>query len=358
VPRGIVASTELEARAAAETIGCDVVVKAQALSGGRGKAGGVKFASSPAAAGQAAREIFSMRINGMTVRRVLVVEALRVTHEYYVACAIDRASRCVRCIMSASGGVDIEIVAKTTPEAIVSVALPPYSRDGTVDIPIDIFGTGDNATRAYGEISRMVRLFFETDCSLVEVNPFILTNNNTFVAADAKIVLDDNALYRHPDLACLKNPEEYGNDELSAARAGLSFVGLDGSIGCMVNGAGLAMATMDLIRIFGARPANFLDVGGSSNPQKVLEALRILTSNKNIKVILVNIFGGITRCDDIARGIVLARGELGIAVPMVVRLTGTNEEQGRALLSNAGMAALSDMVAAVQRAVDLDGAAV
>jgi succinyl-CoA synthetase beta subunit len=225
------------------------------------------------------------------------------------------------------------------------------------DIPVDIFGTGDNAARAYGEISRMVRLFFEKDCSLVEVNPFILTNNNTFVAADAKIVLDDNALYRHPDLACLKNPEEYGNDELAAARAGLSFVGLDGSIGCMVNGAGLAMATMDLIRIFGARPANFLDVGGSSNPQKVLEALRILTSNKNIKVILVNIFGGITRCDDIARGIVLARGELGIAVPLVVRLTGTNEEQGRALLSDAGIAALSDMVAAIQRAVDLDGAA-
>ena len=193
---------------------------------------------------------------------------------------------------------------------------------------MDVFGDAVVADAAAKAAWSMNRLFNEKDCSLVEVNPYVLTKDNRLIAADAKIVLDDNALYKHPDMAALRNEEEYGRDELAAAAAGLSFVGLDGDIGCMVNGAGLAMATMDLITIFGGRPANFLDVGGSSNPQKVVDAFRILLSNKGIKVVLVNIFGGITRCDDIARGIILARQELGITKPMVVRLTGTNEEHG------------------------------
>ena len=335
-----------------------MVVKAQALSGGRGKAGGVKFARSGEEAQQAAHEILSMSVGGFAVKRVLVAEALQIKEEYYVALVIDRGARCVACIMSAAGGVDIEEVARTTPQKILSIPLPSFPQIHQIQGSIAtraVFGSPEMAESAATVIASMSRLFNEKDCSLVEINPLVMTKDNTLIAADAKIVLDDNALYKHPDMAALRNGEEYSDDERAAQQAGLSFVGLDGSIGCMVNGAGLAMATMDMIQIFKSRPANFLDVGGSSNPQKVVNAFRILLANQNIKVILVNIFGGITRCDDIARGIILAKQQLAIALPMVVRLIGTNEDQGRRLLAGAGIVAMSDMTEAVKHAVALEG---
>jgi succinyl-CoA synthetase beta subunit len=344
---------------AAKALGGSVVVKAQALSGGRGKAGGVKFASNPEQARQAAHDIFAMRIQGFPVKRALVVEALQTDHEYYISLAVDRTARCVRCIVSASGGVEIEQVAKTDPRAIVGFPLPLFSRTQrfeNIGGLTAVFGDPDVAAMAAGALSSMIRLMSDNDCLLVEVNPFILTKDNRFEAADAKIVVDDNALYKHPELEAMRNDEEYTREELAARRAGLSFVGLNGSIGCMVNGAGLAMATMDMIQVFGAAPANFLDVGGSSNPQKVLDAFKILLSSNAIKVILVNIFGGITRCDDIARGIILAKQALSMERPLVVRLIGTNEDQGRALLAGAGIVAERDMIAAVKRAVALQGA--
>jgi succinyl-CoA synthetase beta subunit len=346
--------------AAAKVVGGSVVVKAQVLAGGRGKAGGVRFAGNPEEARQAAHDIFAMRINGIPVQRVLVAEALQTEREYYISLAIDRKARCVRCIMSASGGMDIEQVARDAPDTILGVQLPPFSQTKKFENKealIAVFGDRDVAAAAADAISSMIRLMSGIDCLLVEVNPFILTKDNRFEAADTKIVIDDNALYKHPELEPLRNDQEYTGEELAARRAGLSFVGLDGSIGCMVNGAGLAMATMDMIQVFGARPANFLDVGGSSNPQKVLDAFRILLSSTSIRVILVNIFGGITRCDDIATGIILAKQALSIRKPMVVRLTGTNEDQGREMLAAAGITAERDMIAAVKRAVALQGAA-
>ncbi|HMD68934.1 MAG TPA: ADP-forming succinate--CoA ligase subunit beta [Chitinivibrionales bacterium] len=360
IPRGIIASSEKEAIAAAREIGGSVFVKAQVLSGGRGKAGGVKFAASPEEAGKAARAVLSMRIGGVEVNRVLVVQALQIKQEYYIGLTIDRGARCVRCILSAEGGMDIEFAARKMPEKIVSFPLPLYSqtqRFKVTEALVNAFGDAVAADQAGEAVVSMNRLFNEKDCSLVEINPYVLTKEDRLIAADAKIVVDDNALYKHPDMAALRNDEEFGRDELAAAAEGLSFVELDGDIGCMVNGAGLAMATMDLITICGGRPANFLDVGGSSNPQKVVDAFKILQSNKNIKVVLVNIFGGITRGDDIARGIILARQELGVTKPMVVRLTGTSEEQGRSMLAEAGITAQSEMAAAVQSAVAIARAA-
>ena len=358
-PRAILVSTPDEAGEAALSLGCPVVVKAQVLIGGRGKAGGVRKADSPADAIVAARDIFSRPIQDLPVRRLLVAEALDIDKEFYCAVLVDRAGKCVRCILSASGGVDIETVARATPEKIVTRALPPFSRKQPFDQAqlMALFGTEGLAHQAGAVLDSMLELFFEKNCTLVEVNPLILTKGNVLVAADAKIVLDENGLFKNPELEKLRNSEEFSAEELSARGAGLSFVGLNGRIGCMVNGAGLAMTTMDLIHIFGGSPANFLDVGGSSNPQKVVDALRIILTNPSVSIVLINIFGGITRCDDIARGILLARQKLAIKAPLVVRLTGTNQDEGRVLLSDAGISAYTDMVAAIRRAVDLERAA-
>jgi len=329
------------------------------LSGGRGKAGGVKFAATPEEAGRAARGMLAMRINGFPVKQVLVAERLKAEGEFYVGLTIDRASRSVQCVMSAAGGVDIEETSKSAPEKIVTapVSLAPRAPVVGEGVLMRVFGKKEIATMAADAVAALSRLLYEKDCSLVEVNPYILTRDNKLVAADAKIIIDDNALYKHPDLEALRNSEEYGEGEMAAQRAGLSYVGLDGDIGCMVNGAGLAMATMDLIKLFGGRPANFLDVGGSSNPQKILAAFELLLAGKTVKVICVNIFGGITRCDDIAQGILLAKRQLGIGLPLVVRLTGTNGEKGRAMLADAAIHTQTDMVAAVKKAVELAGAA-
>ena len=354
------AASAEEAAQAARALNADVFVKAQVLSGGRGKAGGVKRAESAETARRAAQEIFALSINSEPVKRVLVEEALPAVREYYIALTIDSTAGAVQCIVSAEGGMDIEEIARIAPKKIVRFLIQP-STDGLVfdahDALTAVFGDPVAVTRASGTLSSMIGLFHEKDCSLVEINPLIMTTENRLAAADAKIVIDDNALFKHPDLEALRNDVEYSGIELSARKAGLSYVGLDGSIGCMVNGAGLAMATADLLAAEGGRPSNFLDVGGGANPEKVLDALTILLSNDAVKVVLINIFGGITRCDDIARGIVMALDRLKIVRPLVVRLIGTNEKEGHELLKSAGIIALTDMTAAIKQAAAFGKAA-
>ena len=353
----VVTDAEDAARAAA-AIGGAVMVKAQVLTGGRGKAGGVRRALTPEEARNATQAILRLSIKNLPVKRVLVVEALPVVREFYVGLTVDRQHRLVECILSAEGGVDIERTAESSPEKIVRVPYFDKSINNKTPFAADVKTVfGENAEKASELIAKLYRLFNEKDCSLLEINPCVLTADGRLVAADAKIILDDNALFKHPDLEQYRNAEEYGAAEIDARRSGLSFVSLDGTVGCMVNGAGLAMATMDLIRHFGGSPANFLDVGGSSNPEKVLAALKILLSNPSVTAILINIFGGITRCDDIARGIVMAKQRLAIRQPMVIRLTGTNGAQGREILGKEGTTAVLGMTEAVRRVVAMTGGA-
>ncbi len=354
VPAGEVAASPAEAREIARKIGKPVMIKAQVLAGGRGKAGGVKKARDPEEAGRLAGQILGMGIKGITVRQVLVAEAVDIQGEYYVSLAVDRSSRSVQCMASASGGMEIEQIAAEDPGRIVRFPLDPEKglvREAHFHQIAKVFSSPGLAGQAWGIVSGMYRLFTSKDCSLVEINPCALTPTGKLIAADAKVIFDDNGLYKHPELEAYRSPEEYGADEMEARAAGLSFVSLDGEIGCIVNGAGLSMATMDLIKYFGGAPANFLDVGGSSNPEKVLSALRIITRNPAVRAILINIFGGITRCDDIARGILMAQEKLSISVPLVIRLIGTNETEGRALLSEAGIQAFEDLTEAVKAVV-------
>jgi succinyl-CoA synthetase beta subunit len=340
--------------AAARRIGGTAVVKAQLLVGGRGKAGGVKLVNSPGEAGEAAREILSMRIKSLPVRSVLVVEAVGIEKEYYVSFTLDRSRKEIVFIASGEGGVEIEELAATNPDRIHLLEIDPLAGidEKELDRFLENIFIGDRARRqAHDVVNGMYRLLQEKDCSLVEINPLALTQGGKLVALDAKIILDDNALYKHPDLAGFRNSEEYSPDEIEAKQYGLSFVGLDGTIGCIVNGAGLAMATMDLIKLFGAAPANFLDVGGSSSPEKVIHAFDILTRNERIKAVLVNIFGGITRCDDIAEGIIHAREKMNLSLPLVIRLIGTNEQEGQRMLREAGIAAHENLVSAVKEVV-------
>ena len=326
------------------------MIKAQVLTGGRGKAGAIKAVSSEAEAETAAKEILAISVKGFSVQQVLVTERLNIKAEYYVAITIDRGAKSVVLILSDAGGMDIEDIAAQQPDKIRRFTMggtEPLNQWLSASFP----GKSllDQATKT---VQNMYQLLRDKDCSLVEINPLAETADGRLVAADAKIVFDDNGIARHADVACLRNPEEYTEDEIEAKNAGLTFVSLSGEIGCMVNGAGLAMATMDTIKLAGGNPANFLDVGGSSNPQKVLDAMRILLRNRKLKVILVNIFGGITRCDDVARGILMARDKLNITVPIVIRLIGTNDEQGRSILSKAGLITTSQMTEAIKNAVD------
>jgi succinyl-CoA synthetase beta subunit len=346
VPRGWTASTPDEAAAAAARAGKPVMVKAQVLVGGRGKAGGVKPAVNPEECRRIAREILGMRIKGIEVKTVLVAESVDIEQEFYLSLAVDRAGRTIQCIASASGGMEIEEVAATHPQNIVRFP----AKKGDFSALSGVFPS-TLILQAQEAASRMLALFRENDCSLVEINPYARTPDGRLMAADAKVILDDNALFLHPELEKLRSPEEYSADEMQAKAAGLSFVSLEGTIGCIVNGAGLSMATMDLIKYFGSSPANFLDVGGSSNPDKVVAALKIILKNPRLKAILINIFGGITRCDDIARGILSARSALTIPVPLVIRLIGTNEKEGRALLKVGGIDAYEDLTDAVKAAV-------
>ncbi|MGA2478008.1 MAG: ADP-forming succinate--CoA ligase subunit beta [Spirochaetia bacterium] len=359
VPEGEVATTPDAAQKIAAKLGGPVMIKAQVLVGGRGKAGGVKAAATPQEAAARAREILGMKIKGILVEKVLVARAVDIASEFYVSLTVDRTARAVQCIASASGGMEIEEVAVRDPQKIVRFPLDTASglvRERHFAALARVFPTAELAEQAWSIVGGMYRLFSDKDCSLVEINPCALSaEDGRLVAADAKVIFDDNALYKHPELEAMRSREEYGEEEMDARANGLSYVSLDGSIGCIVNGAGLSMATMDLIKYFGGSPANFLDVGGSSNPEKVLNALRIILKNPRVTAVLINIFGGITRCDDIARGILMARERLAIPVPLVIRLIGTNEKEGSALLSEAGIDAYDDLTKAVQGVVARSG---
>jgi succinyl-CoA synthetase beta subunit len=358
VPPDRVAATPEEAEAAARELGGPVVVKAQVLVGGRGKAGGVKVAASPEEARRKAADILGMEIKGIPVERVLVAAAVDIASEAYAGIVVDRSSRRPVLMVSAAGGVDIEEVARTTPEEIRRVEIDP--RYGLLGHQATLLGFAlyDDlklVRRAAQLFRGLYAAFLDVDASLAEINPLVVTESGELLAIDAKINLDDNALFRHPDLEKLRDPSDEDPAETQAREKGLSYVKLDGNIGCIVNGAGLAMATMDLIKYYGAEPANFLDIGGSSNPEKVVNAMRIVLSDPNVKAILFNIFGGITRCDDVANGIVEALESLEVDVPIVIRLTGTNEEEALRILESVGLPATNSMDDVVQRAIEMAG---
>ena len=364
VPAGIVAATPLAAVEAARELGGDAwVVKAQVHAGGRGKAGGVKLARSLEELRSESERMLNMKISTyqtggleLPVDNVLIAEAVDIASELYLSALIDRVNHCVTFIVSAAGGVNIEQVAASEPEKIIAVnidntaGLQPYQSRKMG------FGMGLNGlqVRQLGKImSGLYRLFREKDLSLIEVNPLIVDTNGNLLALDAKINADGNAMFRHPELAAMRDEAQEDPTEVAASKHDLNYVTLDGNIGCMVNGAGLAMATMDVIKLNGGEPANFLDVGGGSNAERVKEAFKLILSSERLEAILVNIFGGIVRCDEIAEGIIAAVREVGVTIPVVVRLEGTNVEQGKQLLNKSGLSiiAADDLNDAAQKVV-------
>ena len=353
---GEVAATAEEALAIASKTGFPVVLKAQVLTGGRGKAGGVKLVSDAESLRREFVRIKGLDIKGFKVDRIFVVRAIDIKREFYAAVTVDAANSDVVVIASSAGGVDIEETAKTNPGKIVKFYLQGKK---TVDAGrwmnflTAVFPNKADQEQASPILKKLVEVFFVNDCSLAEINPLVVDGTGKWFAADAKMIFDDNALFRHPEFASLRDLSCEEKDELDAKEANLSFVKLDGNVGCIVNGAGLAMATMDVIKLTGGGPANFLDVGGSSNPEKVLNALKIILRNPKVKSILINIFGGITRCDDIANGILQARSQMALKVPMVVRLTGTNEEEAKTILAKAGIDTYPSMREVVSKAVEL-----
>lgn len=358
IPEGEVASSPEQAREIAARLGGAVVVKAQVLVGGRGKAGGVKVASNADEAEERARDILGMNIKGLTVKRVLIDLAADINEELYLGVVLDRAARRVAVMGSAAGGVDIEQVAAETPEKIITVRVDPML--GLTDYQGRelAYGMGiseKHQMRQFGKIvNGLYEAFLESDANLAEINPLaIVGDDGDLLALDGKIVLDDNALFRHPNLAQLRDAAEETQAEREARRADLSYVDLDGTIGCMVNGAGLAMATMDVTKLFGGSPANFLDIGGGARADKVAAALRIILSDPKVRVVLINIFGGITRGDEVANGIVQAIEEVQPDVPFVARVVGTNAAEGRKILENANMTTAETLADAAQKAVAL-----
>jgi len=354
VPPSKLVKTPEDARAAAAELGCPVVVKAQVLVGGRGKAGGVKLAANPDEAAAKAKAVLGMDLKGITVEKVLVAKAVDIAEEFYVGMVVDRRSRKPLMMVSPAGGIDIEEVARTTPEKILKVVIDPAF--GVLPFQVrrmSSFLTADKeiSKKIGGMLVSLYRAFLGVDASLAEINPLVVTPSGEVWAIDAKINIDDSGLFRQKDAAALRDDSAEDRGEVEAREAGLSFVKLDGSIGCVVNGAGLAMATMDMIKHFGGEPANFLDIGGSSSPEKVLTAMRIILRDRNVKAILINIFGGITRCDDVALGLIEARAQLGVDVPLVVRLTGTNEERGRELLAGTALIPAATMEDGVRKAI-------
>jgi succinyl-CoA synthetase beta subunit len=354
IPRGEVATTPTEAREIARQLGGKVVVKAQVLVGGRGKAGGIKLATTPDEAEEKAKAILGMDIKGLKVGKVLVDEAADIRNEIYLGLVIDRGQRRVVMMGSSEGGVDIEEVAAVTPEKILKVAIDPFigfRPYQALELAMGL-GLSRDLTSSFTRIATgLVDAFMGSDASLAEINPLIINGAGKLVAVDGKMSIDDNALFRQGALAEMRDVSEDDPYELEARRFDLSYVKLDGQIGCMVNGAGLAMATMDITKFFGGAPANFLDVGGGATSEKVAAALRIILSDQNVKSVLFNIFGGITRCDEVARGIVAALAEVPTNVPMVARLVGTNEEEGRAILASANMLTAKTLPEAAQKAV-------
>ena len=354
VPPGETATTPEEARAAAERIDGPVVVKAQVLVGGRGKAGGGKLASTPEEAEVRAREIIGLAIKGITVKTVLVGPAAQIAREYYLGLILDRAARAITVIASAEGGVEIEETARTNQEAILRLPMHPLIGLQEHDVRRTFYFLGLRA-ELRGDFSTLMHglydAFVETDADLAEINPMVVTDDGQLQALDAKIVLDESALPRHPDLEAMRDLNEEEPSETAAREAGINFIKLDGSIGCMVNGAGLAMTTMDLVKLAGGEPANFLDIGGGAKADRVAAAFRIILDDANVRAILINIFGGITRGDEVARGIVEARGSLTREVPMVVRIVGTNAEEARPILAEANLITADSLDDAAAKAV-------
>jgi succinyl-CoA synthetase beta subunit len=356
IPPGEVATTPEQAEEIATRYGKPVMVKAQVHAGGRGKAGGVKYCPTPEAAKEKAAAILGMQIKGLTVEQVLVTVAADIGTEAYVGIIVDRATKKPVFMVSAAGGIDIEEVAATTPEKILY--LPVDTRYGLR--PFQAMRMGfflyQDAKLARGAAKIMQQLytaFMQSGASLAEINPLVVTPQGELTAVDGKMVIDDNELDRRPEIERLRDESSEEASEVEARKANLTFIKLDGNVGCVVNGAGLAMATMDLVKYYGGDPANFLDIGGSSNPEKVVNALRIITEDPNVKAILFNIFGGITRTDDVANGIVTATKQNPLQVPIVIRLTGTNEEIAVKILEENGFAAMTDMDEAVKKAVQL-----
>jgi succinyl-CoA synthetase beta subunit len=356
VPAGAIATTADRAEAIAAKYGAAVMVKAQVHTGGRGKAGGVKFAADPAAAREHASNILGMDINGLTVEKVLVTIAEDIETEAYVGVLVDRATQAATFMVSPEGGMDIEEVAATNPDAIRKLTvdprygLLPHQAYWLANFLYDDPALIRQASRIIGQV---YRAFVDSGASMTEINPLITTPDGQVKAIDAKMSIDDNELFRRAEVAAMRDSSSEPLSEKKAREAGLSYVKLDGTVGCCVNGAGLAMATMDLVKYYGGEPANFLDIGGSSNPDKVVAALEIITSDPSVKAILFNIFGGITRCDDVAKGIVEATRRIDIGVPIVIRLTGTNEEVALEILKDAGLPAYTSMDDVVEKAVQL-----
>ena len=361
IPRGDVASTPDDVYKIAARLGRRVVVKAQVLVGGRGKAGGIKLAQNAAEAEAKASQILGMDIKGLKVRKVLIDEAaMDIIREIYLGIVIDRAARCPVMMASAEGGMEIEEVARAMPERIFKVSIDPFlglrgyqARELAFGIGLDkdlVSSFTDIATGLYNA-------FVGCDASLAEINPLLVTDQSggrpSLLAVDGKMIIDDNALFRHSDLADMWDVDEEAPAETEARYYGLSYVKLDGEIGCMVNGAGLAMATMDIIKLYGGMPANFLDIGGGAQADRVAAALRIILADPKVKAVLFNIFGGITRCDEVAKGVLEALEQVPTDVPMVARLVGTNEEEGRRILAGAKMVTANTLVEAAQKAVEL-----
>lgn len=335
IPHGDVATKPSEVREVAQTLGGPVVVKSQVLVGGRGKAGGIKLAQNPDEAETYAREILEMNIKGLPIRKVLIDEAADIESEIYLGVVLDRSARRATMMASSEGGVEIEEVAQSKPEAIRKVIIDPFlglRGYQTLQLAKEI-GLPKEQHRGFGRTAQgLYQAFTAYDATLAEINPLVVTAEGKLLAVDGKMVLDDNALFRHPDLAKMRDVDAEAPAEREAREAGLSYVKLDGTIGCMVNGAGLAMATMDIIKYFGGSPANFLDIGGGAQADKVATALRLILEDESVEAVLFNIFGGITRCDEVAAGILEAFEEIRPTVPLIARLVGTNEEEGRRML--------------------------
>lgn len=356
VPKGRIAGTSSEVKQIAEELGGRVIVKSQVLVGGRGKAGGIRLAKTADEAQELATTILGMEIKGLPVRKVLVDEAVDIIKEFYVGIVNDRKKQMPVLIASGAGGMDIEEVAKKNPEKIVRTYIDPLLgirdyqlRDAaiSIDLPRDLW-------KNFVEIARALwQVYVSCDATLAEINPLVINAENHLVALDAKIIIDDNALFRHSELSDLRDNDIEDPTEIEARKFGITYIKLDGNIGCMVNGAGLAMATMDILGIYGGKAANFLDIGGGASAEKVFSSLRIIHGDPRVKSILINIFGGITRCDEVAKGVLQAVHDLNITTPLVIRLVGTNEEEGRKILANEKFVSAESLIEAAEKAVSI-----
>lgn len=354
-PKGRVAGTAGEARQICEELGGNVIIKSQVLVGGRGKAGGIRLAKSPEEAQELATTILGMEIKGLPVRKVLVDEAVSIVKEFYIGIVNDRNEQKPVLMASGSGGMDIEEVALKTPEKITKAYIDPIL--GLKDFQLRDTAIGIDLPRSlwksFVEIGQALwKVYSDCDATLVEINPMVISSENRLIALDAKIIIDDNALFRHNDLAELRDLDVEDPSETEAKKFEVSFIKMQGNIGCMVNGAGLAMATMDILNLYGGEAANFLDIGGGASAEKVAASLRIILSDPNVKAILINIFGGITRCDVVAKGIITAVSEVNVQIPVVIRLVGTNEEEGKQLLKNTNFISANTLVQAAEFAVN------